>query len=130
MNRFVVFYTKGNKELADFLTDRAHKLGYEGTSYSPKISVTLDRLDGQITWSTTIDYNNNIPGFSLKNHELGDFEKFFTTDFYKFERKPEIYIGDYKVEFAKDGIYVGCKFVDKKTILAIAKEFEESTDDS
>lgn len=86
MNRYVVFYTKDNEELADFLTNRAHELGYEGTSYSPEISVTLDRVDGDLTWTSVNDSN-------YKNHELGDFEKFLTTDFYKFERKPEIYIG-------------------------------------
>lgn len=87
MNRYVVFYTKGNKELANFLTNRAHDLGYVGTSYAPEISVTLDTQDGEITWIT------EHPSINFRNHELGDFEKFLTTDFYKFERKPEIYIG-------------------------------------
>ena len=129
MNRFVVFYTKGNKELANFLTDRAHELGYEGISYSPETSITIDTVDGSLTW-TSPNYCNNRDNYTFKNHELGDFEKFLTTDFYRFERKPEIYIGDYKVEFTKDGIRVGCKFVDKKTIFAIAKEFKESIDDN
>lgn len=119
MNRYVVFYTKGNKELARFLTDRSHELGYDGTSKRPEESVTLDRKNGIINWT---DYKYPL---LYEDHELGDFEKFLTTDFYKFERKPEIYIGGYKVKFEKDGIRVGCEYIGKETILAIAKEFQE-----
>jgi hypothetical protein len=125
-NRYVVFYTNGDKNLASFLEQRAHSLGYTGISYQPGISVTLDRVEGKLYWSMKGDHN------LFPNHELGDFEKFLTTDFYKYvPPKPPIHLNNYStVNFTYYGIdfKAGEKqiFLSNKEVEAIYNRIKEN----
>lgn len=119
--RYVVFYTKGNKNLGDFLESRAHELGYIGTTCGKDLSVTLDRRDHTITHTSIRKAHESYPA----DHELGNFEDFLTTDRYKLRKYPEIVLGGHKVIFQDDGIQVGCQTVNKATIMLIAAEYAE-----
>ena len=88
---YVVFFTHGNKEFGEILNKRANELGYEGASYQPQTSVTLDICGGKIY------YTNSINKADI-DHVEGDLKAFLSTDFYKFE-KPACYLGGYQLEF-------------------------------
>lgn len=106
--RYVVFFTKGNAQLGEFLTKRAEQLGYTNLSARPDVSVTLCN-DGKIRWTS--------PGsmVDLSDHVYGNFEKFLTTDEYSYE--DPIMISGHKVLFNQDGsLTIGCTTVDKKTV--------------
>ena len=122
-NQYVVFYTNGNQELADFLVKRAKELGYtvSGNLANYLISVSLSKDTGEILWTSKCD------GAMFSNHEYGDFEKFLTTDFYKYTPpkppKPSIVINGYsKVGFTSYGVEFN---VGNKIVYLSNKEVED-----
>lgn len=121
MKKWVVFPCFSNEQLKEVILERAREIGYEGDPYST-ISVSINVENGRIAWTDTytisrMKENSN----NYDDHELGDLEKLFTTDYYKF-KKP-LMINDYEVEFKVDGIQVGCQFVYKDVIKKIAEKF-------
>ena len=124
MKNYVVFPTYGNVDFAEVIEKRSHELGYEGNSKRRDISITLCTTDGDICWTPEPETYPN----KGDEHELGDLKRLFTTEDYKFNRKPKIRIGNHEVEFKKNGINVGCQFVSKDIILEIAREFQSDED--
>lgn len=121
MKNYIVFFTNGNVELANFLTKRATQLGYSGNSAMPNVSVTLCRNTGDILWTDQRSMKND---YIAEDHEFGDFEKFLTTDKYRYEEP--IMVAGHNVIFNKDGsLTIGCTTVKKEIVDKIVKKVRD-----
>jgi hypothetical protein len=115
MEKYVVFQCYSNKELFTAVKNRCIELGYKSRGENFE-TVSLDITSGYMLYTSNYDEKN-----PQNDHETGDLNKLFYSEYYKF--KQPIIIGMYDVIFLSDGIKVGCQKVDKETIKKIADHF-------
>lgn len=122
LRRYVVFDFYDNGSLRDIIESRIRELGYKtynGVDVRDFASITIDTESGYI-YQTVI--SDNLTFYvNYKDHEPGDLETLFKTDYYKYEEK--ITVCGYDVDFKKEGIKVRSHFINKADIKKIAEHF-------
>ena len=120
MTKYIVFPHYNVPALFEAIRDRLVELGYKVQSSTDINNETISIDRDKKGLLHTYNWKNNRHNLR-SDHEEGSLYELFHTENYKFNES--LMINDYRVEFNKDSITVGCTLVDKETIKKIAEHF-------